>query len=316
MCYLCHYICRINVFLISPCMTHKLHVCVLLPTSLHMTHNFSTMYVSNILTSLYPTHTFLHLSDGLATVSRIDKIIGLFRRVLSLLKGSFAKETYDFINPINQSHPIHGGDVQHVAFGVSCLQSQISIDDLVLYVSFTTFRWNEIEIEIWDWKRLNDTTNTIACTLETAFCPLLFRWLHLHNSLLILLHIWLIHYYITYTWKTVGCTLETALCPSSFPWSHLHMTNPLNLSCTHVCVYINCTWLNCSNILLVCTLQIKNSILPIIGKRPFCQWFNDHCLHGSTRIYPTICLCNSWLSPTTCLSNLVMYEWYLFRVHK
>ena len=43
---------------------------------------------------------------GVATVSRIEKIIGLFCRISSLLQGSFAKETYDFIDPTNRSHPI------------------------------------------------------------------------------------------------------------------------------------------------------------------------------------------------------------------
>ena len=43
---------------------------------------------------------------GVATVSRIDKIIGLFCRVSSLLLGSFAKETYNLFDPTNQSHPI------------------------------------------------------------------------------------------------------------------------------------------------------------------------------------------------------------------
>jgi len=42
---------------------------------------------------------------GVATVSRIDKIIGLFCRMLSLLEGSFAKETYNFIDPTDRSHP-------------------------------------------------------------------------------------------------------------------------------------------------------------------------------------------------------------------
>ena len=37
---------------------------------------------------------------------RIDKIIGLFCRIASLLEGSFAKETYNFIDPTNQRHPI------------------------------------------------------------------------------------------------------------------------------------------------------------------------------------------------------------------
>jgi len=43
---------------------------------------------------------------GLATVSRIDTIIGLFCRISSVLQVSFAKETYIFIDPTNQSHPI------------------------------------------------------------------------------------------------------------------------------------------------------------------------------------------------------------------
>jgi len=48
-----------------------------------------------------------HLSTyGVATVNRIDKIIGLFGRILSLLQGSFANETYNFFDPTNQSHPI------------------------------------------------------------------------------------------------------------------------------------------------------------------------------------------------------------------
>jgi len=43
---------------------------------------------------------------GVATVSRIDKIIGLFCRILSLLQGFFAKVTNNFIDPTDQSHPI------------------------------------------------------------------------------------------------------------------------------------------------------------------------------------------------------------------
>ena len=42
----------------------------------------------------------------MAAVSRINKIIGRFCRILSLLKGSFAKETYDFTDPTNRRHPI------------------------------------------------------------------------------------------------------------------------------------------------------------------------------------------------------------------
>ena len=42
----------------------------------------------------------------MATVSRIDEIIGLFCRIASLLWVSFAKETYNFIDPTSCSHPI------------------------------------------------------------------------------------------------------------------------------------------------------------------------------------------------------------------
>jgi len=42
--------------------------------------------------------------------------------------------------------------IQPIAFGVSFLHSQISIDDLLLYVTFTTIRWKETkEIKIGDW---------------------------------------------------------------------------------------------------------------------------------------------------------------------
>ena len=43
---------------------------------------------------------------GVATVSRIDKIRGLFCRILSLLKGSFVNQTYNLIDPTIRSHPI------------------------------------------------------------------------------------------------------------------------------------------------------------------------------------------------------------------
>ena len=41
-----------------------------------------------------------------ATVSKNDQIIGLFCRISSLLYGSFAKETCNFVDPTNRSHLI------------------------------------------------------------------------------------------------------------------------------------------------------------------------------------------------------------------
>jgi len=43
---------------------------------------------------------------GVATISRLLKILGLFCRISSLLQGSFAKKTYNFKAPTHRSHPI------------------------------------------------------------------------------------------------------------------------------------------------------------------------------------------------------------------
>jgi len=43
---------------------------------------------------------------GVATISRLSKIIGLFCRIQSLLWGYFAKESYSFKEPTNRSHNI------------------------------------------------------------------------------------------------------------------------------------------------------------------------------------------------------------------
>jgi len=43
-------------------------------------------------------------SYGVASISRLLKIVGLFCRISSLLYGSFAKETYNFKEPTSQSH--------------------------------------------------------------------------------------------------------------------------------------------------------------------------------------------------------------------
>ena len=58
------------------------------------------------------TSTIIVMADtkgqcyGVATISRLIKIIGLFCRISSLLEGSFAKETYYLKEPTNRSHLI------------------------------------------------------------------------------------------------------------------------------------------------------------------------------------------------------------------
>jgi len=50
-----------------------------------------------VLRSLLIVATLYHIiSYGVATISRVLRIIGLFRRIQSVLQGSFAKETYNF----------------------------------------------------------------------------------------------------------------------------------------------------------------------------------------------------------------------------
>ena len=42
----------------------------------------------------------------MATISRFFKVVGPFCRISSLLQISFAKETHNFKEPTNRSHPI------------------------------------------------------------------------------------------------------------------------------------------------------------------------------------------------------------------
>ena len=43
---------------------------------------------------------------GVATIGRLLECVGLFCRIQPLLQGSFAKETYNFKEHTNRSHPI------------------------------------------------------------------------------------------------------------------------------------------------------------------------------------------------------------------
>ena len=61
------------------------------------------------------THTYVHTyvyTYVVASMRRLLKTIGLYCRLSSILQDSFAKETYNFKEPTNQSHPICGYIVQ------------------------------------------------------------------------------------------------------------------------------------------------------------------------------------------------------------
>jgi len=89
---------------------------------------------------------FRTLNYGVATCSRLFTIIGLFCRILSLLQGSFAKETYHFKEPTNRSHPISTTTPVHISIhddplvnictgaGVDSYVTSISHTQLSIYV--------------------------------------------------------------------------------------------------------------------------------------------------------------------------------------
>jgi len=83
---------------------------------------------------------------GVATISGLLQIIGLFCRISSLLCGSFAKETYYFKEPTSRSHPIclWMGNIEaglpkigmHSFIRMGWLQS---VGSIKLYVSFAEY---------------------------------------------------------------------------------------------------------------------------------------------------------------------------------
>ena len=63
---------------------------------------------------------------GVASISRLLKIIGLFCRISSLLWGSFARETFNFQEPTNHSHPIFLTDTtEFLIIGLFCRISSL-----------------------------------------------------------------------------------------------------------------------------------------------------------------------------------------------
>jgi len=94
---------------------------------------------------------------AVATVSRINTIIGLFCRQWSCLQGSFAKETYCLIDPTNRSHPIwscihlpstYTNTKVHVSMSVSV---SVSVSVFVyIYVYIYICTWTHWSIRIYE----------------------------------------------------------------------------------------------------------------------------------------------------------------------
>ena len=86
---------------------------------------------------------------GIATISRLLKIMGLFCSISSLLQGSLAKETCNFKEPTDCSHPVP--DIENSREKVQILKSDlstISTYKMTIKMTFEKFyrRWNRIYI--------------------------------------------------------------------------------------------------------------------------------------------------------------------------
>jgi len=67
---------------------------------------FSSELTLRFVTWLWRIELTFQIRYGVATISRLLKIVRLFGEYRSLLQVFFAKETYNFKEPTNRSHPI------------------------------------------------------------------------------------------------------------------------------------------------------------------------------------------------------------------
>ena len=97
---------------------------------------------------------------GVATCSRLLKIIGLFCRLSSLLQGSFTKETYNFKEPTNRSHPILEVEfVQSSQYTLKCIHICIyTYTDIQICIYVYTHKYAECLRECC-WRRLSHQVN-------------------------------------------------------------------------------------------------------------------------------------------------------------
>ena len=176
----------------------------------------------------------IHARYGVASISRPLKIIGLFRRISSLLWGSFAKETYNFKEPTNRSHPIwHDSHKRHDSF-ISLPRTSFDRKTrmmLQFYVMNDWFVWDMTHSHIWEtWLiHMRDTT----CSYETWLIHVRhdsFMWDMTHSC-----ETWLIHVrHDSFMWDmTDSC--ETWLIHvrhDSFMWD---MTHACDTTHAHAC---------------------------------------------------------------------------------
>ena len=84
---------------------------------------------------IYIIYTYMHTYNACEYMYKRQmqcKIIGLFCRISSLLYGSFAKETYNFIDPTKRSHPMYVSGLQNC-------NTKIPIPILISIYIYNTF---------------------------------------------------------------------------------------------------------------------------------------------------------------------------------
>ena len=141
------------------------------------------------------THTCLTYVYGVATISRLLKMIGLFCRILSLLWVSFAKETYHFKEPTNRSHPIVSLHV--VSHSTQCRMCDISLSRTHSYVSHNSF------VCVTRLIRMCHTTHSYVWHDSFVCVTRLIRMCHTTHS-----YVWhdsfMTHTCLTYVWASVS----------------------------------------------------------------------------------------------------------------
>ena len=128
--------------------------------------NDSALTISN-----YCTNHFTWSTTGWRRPIGCLKLHVIFCKRATYSRALLRKMTYKGNASYDSTPPCTGYRIS-----VSLLQSQTLIDDLVLYVSFATFRWketNEIEIGVWDWRTLQ-----VQWAVHTFSIQLTLEWLY------------------------------------------------------------------------------------------------------------------------------------------
>jgi len=149
-----------------------------------------------------------------ATVSRINKITGLFCRIASFSWGSFAKETYNFIDPTNCSHPITKQFIR-VKWLIHTYTTMHTCDATCLHIHYTLYAWRDSFTHTKKRLRVNWPIHTYT-TMHTCDAT----YLHIHyNS-----HLWRDSFTYTLQFTSVAWLIHiyTTIYTCDVTHSHIH----------------------------------------------------------------------------------------------